>query len=168
MDFLSERNIEMHKEYMNTLCLRYSMFEKSYPELSGCNAKDVQRLKIRKSERDAAQELLCEIEAHKIFFSSFGKRNSKSERICREFGSEAALLYKVFCECEKVNSGFLLIYEEYGKIKLFCGNDYKRIICEKNVFLSVDLCEHAYFFDYFFDKKAYLAGAISHLDLRKL
>ena len=102
------------------------------------------------------------------FFSSFSKRNQRSERICREFGSEASFLHRVFCECERVNSGFLLVYEEYGRIKLFCGNDYKRIICENKVLLAVDLCEHAYFFDYFFDKRAYLTGAISYLDLRKL
>ena len=30
MDFLSDRNIEMHRQYLNTLTLRYQLFEKSY------------------------------------------------------------------------------------------------------------------------------------------
>ena len=71
MNFLSERNIEMHKEYLNTLLCRYKIFEKSYPELSGKDISQIYRTKIINSERDAAIKLLSEILAHKIYFSSF-------------------------------------------------------------------------------------------------
>ena len=70
MRFLSERNIEMHKEYLNTLILKYSVFEKSYPAILGKDINGIHKTRISTSEREEAARLYSEILMHKIYFSS--------------------------------------------------------------------------------------------------
>lgn len=165
MEFLSERNIELHKEYLNNLILKYKIFEKSYPDLIGIKLDAIHKVKIPYYEREAAEKLLSEILAHKIFFTSFGKRNLRSERIKRQFGSESVFLYELLTECRKVEAGFLLVYEDNGKISFYIGREYGKILRCKKVRLALDLCEHAYFYDYGFNREAYASAAISCFDL---
>ena len=168
MRFLSERNIEMHREYLNGLILKYRIFEKSYPELSGCNIDGIYKAKIPFSERIEAANLYSEILAHKTYFSSFGNRNSKSERIKNEFGSVAQFLYEIREHSKHSEHGFLLIYDDKGKLGIYCGAQYEKILRFKKVLLALDLCEHAYFYDYGFKKDEYVLSAISHFDLNKV
>lgn len=164
MEFLSERNVELHREYLNNLILKYRIFEKSYPELVGVRLDGIHKAKIPYYEREEAEKLLSEIEVHKIFFSSFGKRNLRSERIKREFGSESQFLYQLLTECRKADTGFLLIYEDNGKISFYTGSEYGKILKHKRVKLALDLCEHAYFYDYGFNRDSYISAAISFFD----
>ena len=168
MKFLSERNVEMHREYLNNLILKYKIFEKSYPELIGCDINGIYKTKIRISEREAAANLFSEIQAHKIYFSSFEKRNSASLRIKNQYGSVAAFLYAVREMAKESRHGFLLIYEDREKIGIYCGEEYEKILRCKKVLLALDLCEHAYFYDYGFNKEDYLVNAISYFDLGKI
>ena len=168
MDFLSENNIEMHKSYLNGLMLNYNIFEKSYPELVSLDIAGIYKTRIKYSEKEKAAALLSEIIAHKIYFSSFSRQNLVSERITKEFGSIAEFLYEISEACSKVKTGFLLIYDLHGRVGLYCGDEYQKVLGEKNVILALDLCEHAYFYDYGFERKKYVMNAISHFDLRKL
>ena len=168
MKFLSERNLEMHKEYLNDLMLKYRIFEKSYPELSGADIDGICKSKIRKDEKDAAVKLFSEILAHKIYFSSFDGRNSPCERIKHEYVSVGSFLYDLKEKCNECKAGFLLIYEDRGRILYYCGADYEEILRYKKVILALDLCEHAYFYDYGFKKKDYIINAISYFDLCKI
>ncbi len=164
MEFLSERTLELHKEYLNGLILKYAIFEKSYPELLGAGLDGIQRAKISRSEREEAEKLFLEILAHKIYFSSFGKRNLTSERIKAEFGSEAVFLYQLSEASKKAETGFLLIYEDNGKISFYCGENYRNVLKNKRVKLALDLCEHAYFYDYGFNRETYIYAAVSSFD----
>ena len=47
-------------------------------------------------------------------------------------------------------------------------DDLTGVFLKYDVRLAVDLCEHAYFYDYGFDKKSYLKAALSSLDLSKI
>lgn len=168
MRFLSERNIEMHREYLNTLKLKYSIFEKSYPALVGVNISEICKIGIKTSERDAAIRLYSEIFLHNLYFSSFSERNLCSERIKNQYGSVASFLYLVKEECKKADRGFLLVCDGGRDISFNTVTDYGRILWNKNPILALDLCEHAYFYDYGFDRERYVLEAISHFDLSKI
>ncbi len=168
MNFLSDRSLEMHKEYQNDLILKYRIFEKSYPELKNSDINGIYKSRIQRSERAAAAKLYSEILAHKIYFSSFTEHNSPCERIKREYGSVAGFLYVIKEKCRECDGGFLLIYDDRGRIFAYCGRDYEKILSSKNVVLALDLCEHAYFYDYGFKKEDYVINAISHFDFSKI
>lgn len=168
MRFLSERNIEMHKEYLNTLILKYNVFLKSYPELTGRDVKGIFKTRIPRRERAEAEKLYSEIVAHKLYFSSFSDRNISSERIKKEYGSVASFLYFIAEECKKADKGFLFICDDGKSLSAFAAEYSEDILRTKNAVLALDLCEHAYFYDYGFDKESYILNAISHFDLRKI
>ena len=96
MEFLSVRNLEIHKEYYNDLKLKYSVFEKSYVELKGKSLNDIPRCRIRSEERKKAFLLRAEIDAHELFFSSFKNRNTVCPQINKEWGSLQNFLYTIF------------------------------------------------------------------------
>lgn len=168
MRFLSDRNIEMHKEYYNTLILRYRIFEKSYPELLGRDINGIYKAKIPYYEREEAAKLYSEILSHKIYFSSFSERNLSSERIKKEYGSVASFLYFVGEESKKISTGFLFICDSGNKISVNYSRDCERILRTEKAVLALDLCEHAYFYDYGFDREKYVLSAISHFDFDKI
>ena len=168
MNFLSERNIELHKLYLNDLSLKYSIFEKSYSELKSASLSAISKVRIKREEREAAYMLKAEIMAHKLFFSSFQIENLRSPILCCQFGSEAQFMYEMSNACQRCEGGFLLIYREGDKIKSFCGREYQKIMETKKPALCLDLCEHAYFYDYGFDKKSYILNALRNFDYSKL
>lgn len=168
MRFLSDRNIEMHKEYLNTLILKYSIFEKSYPELKGLDINGIYRVKLPLSEREAAARLYAEIQAHKLYFSSFSERNLTSDRIKREYGSVPSFLYFLSEECKKVRQGFLFVCDSGKRISVHAAEDCVKLLRSERTVLALDLCEHAYFYDYGFEKDKYVLNAISHFDLGKI
>ena len=168
MNFLSERNLEMHKEYLNNLMLKYAIFEKSYPALRDADVKAIPKLKIKESEKREAIALLSEILAHKLYFSSFGKPNSKNEEIRKGFGSEAGLLYSLFCEINKYDGGMLFLYRDGKNLSYTVTRDYSSIFLSRSPLLALDICEHAYFYDYGFDRRSYVLNSLSHLDLTRI
>ena len=168
MKFLSERNLEMHKAYLNELMLKYRIFEKSYGELIGKNLDGIYKLNLQREEKVLAAKLFAEISAHKIYFDSFGERNTSSDRVKRKFGSVGQFLYEITEKCKAHCSGFLLIYENGNKIETYCGDEYENILRRKKVTLALDLCEHAYFYDYGFGKEEYVKNAVTHFNLSKL
>ena len=168
MNFISERNREMHGEYFNALKLKYRIFEKSYQELCGADLKGVLRARIPLGERENAAKLYSEILAHKIFFESFGERNTKSERIKREYGSVSSFLFEIFSKAKDSDCGFLFIYEDGGGIAYSFESDLVGFFRKRMPTLALDLFEHSYFYDYGFKKEDYIMNAISYLDLTKL
>jgi UDP-N-acetylglucosamine--N-acetylmuramyl-(pentapeptide) pyrophosphoryl-undecaprenol N-acetylglucosamine transferase len=70
-EFLSEENIDLHREYVRQKKLKYSIIEGSVPEFKGAEVKDIYRMKISARDKTDAIDLLSEITAHDIFFSSF-------------------------------------------------------------------------------------------------
>ena len=171
MEFLSCHSIGSHCEYLNTLRLRLSVFEASYPCLVGADNKKIARLSLPRGEKERVLALRADILAHEVFFDSFvkcGEPCPQSGIIGEQYGSEARFLYGLMT-LARDESGFLLIYlNRHGRAEAYAGADYRGIALRHNVKLAVDLFEHAYFTDYGFDKEKYLSKALSMLNLSRL
>ena len=59
--FLSEENVKKHLEHFRNLRLRFSVLEKSIPELKGKDISAVSKLSISRKIKDEALELLWPI-----------------------------------------------------------------------------------------------------------
>ena len=170
MDFLSEQSEYMHREYLRKLKLEYSIFEKSYPEIVGKNCREILycRAISKRAEREEAVNLKAEILAHELFFSSFSTPNQSSVSIKKYFGSQASFLYELSERCMKTG-GFMLLYvDTIGKIGTYAGNQYTKVFLDNRPILAIDLFEHAYFYDYGFDKRSYVNTALQHLNFASI
>lgn len=169
MDFISRTNYDLHKEYLRSLKLQMSIFEKSYPGMTGKSCRDILKLPIKRSEREEAAALKADILAHELYFSSFSSANTASSVLRDAYGSEAAFLYELSCAALK-SEGFLFVhYDKTGGIRWkSCSKSIEMFSSGLIPILALDLCEHAYFCDYFFDKAGYVKAALSHLDLSKI
>ncbi len=169
MDFVSQTTYELHREHLRQLRLQMSIFEKSYPEMVGKNCKEILKLPIKRPEREAAAALLADILAHELYFSSFSKTHAPSTAIRRAFGSEANFIYQLTRAAENSLGFAFVLLDRYGTPALSVHTEpISAFLSSGTPILAVDLCEHAYFYDYFFDKAAYLRAALSHLDLSKI
>ena len=165
MIFLSERNVEIHKSYFNNLILRYRIFEKSYKQIKNKSIRELVNLRLKHSEKAELIKLKAEIDAHKMYFSSFADTNRFNAAIRHQYGSEAQFFYDLTEYIKTLEYGFVFVYYENGIIKYGGGSDYAELIVKKDVRLSIDLCEHAYFTDYGFDRTEYIKNAVKMLDL---
>lgn len=171
MRFLSCESNDFHKEHLNTLKLRLSVFEASYSSVHGADYRKISGLRIPRSEKCEILALKAEIEAHELFFNSFvenSERCCKNEIISGIYGSEVKFLYDVLRYAID-KSGFLIFYlKRSSSIGVYAGPDYARVLMHNDARLAVDLFEHAYFTDYGFDKEKYLSRALSNLNLSML
>lgn len=169
MVFVSKNNLELHREYLNTLKLQYSIFEKSYPVIKGKSCAELAKSSLNKAERNEALRLKCEITAHELFFDSFGEGKGASAQISKGWGSEANFLYELFNACMKSTEGFLVVfYDNKQRLGYVAGTEYIKAIAGATPCLALDLCEHAYFLDYCFNKDKYIKNALSNFNLSRL
>ena len=168
MKCLTEQNLSLHKEYLRELKLRLAVLEKSFPSGNTETLKDVRRLPLNSEEREAWRRLKAEVLAHEIYFSSFGKSGTPSESVREKYGSEASFLYTLYEECMKAKGGFLFIWKSNRGVEFFVTDEYSDLLERYTPILALDLCEHAYFNDYLYDKKAYIQASLRELDLSKL
>ena len=165
-EFLSEESISLHKEYVRQKRLKYSILESYLPELRGASVADLFRLRMGKKDRADALSLLPEIVLHDVFFSSFcEEKNPSSRAIAELYGSEASFLNVLYRLALKHPYGFIGIGRR-ASVCVFSG-DAEALRYDAPL-LAIDLCEHAYFPDYGFDRERYLVEALSHLDLKKI
>ena len=165
MNFLSEANVALHKEYLRTLKLKRVIFEKSYSGISDVGFKREYELNIPRSEKDELFELNRKIISHELFFSSFGASGRRCEAVKNAYGSEAKFLYVLLCGCLESRGEFMYIFlDKNGEIRF--TDDYRKLKVIPKI--AVDLCEHAYFYDFGFDRHEYLRKALSRLDLLKI
>ena len=165
--FLDEESIKIHKEYTEDLRLKYSILEKSIDGIKGKSPRELLRMHLHKRDRDVTVELLSEIRLHTLFFSSFtDEENQASHSVRAQYGSEAALLNLLYKEGVGASrGGFLCLYRINNQISYSHALDYKMLFLKSEPLLAIDLCEHAYFFDYGFRKGDYLINALKHLKL---
>ena len=167
-EFLSEDNLNLHISHMKNEAAKYSILEKSIPELSGVAIGDIMRLGIKKEEREEALTIASCVEAHKIYFDSFSRLNKKCERVRKYFGSEEKFLYEVF-ECARgEKDGFTFVFLDKRNRPRIESCAPRDGFAKHTPILALDLFEHAYFLDYAFEKEKYLRAAISRLDIEKL
>ena len=165
-EFLSEENIALHKEYVRQKRLKLSIIESYLPRLADINAEHIHSLRLDKKDKADVLALLPEITLHEVYFSSFAKEeNLHSETVTDIYGSDAAFLNRLYRAAVNSRYGFLTV----GRDASFAVvTDYPRAFVGGAPALAVDLCEHAYFLDYGFDRERYILSCLSHLDLRKI
>ena len=166
--FLSEESISLHKEYCRTLKAKYAILEKSFPCIEGKDVKTISKMKIDRASKNEILKLKAEVACHDVFFDSFGGRYQDSEIIRAQYGAIPTFFNTLSEIAMGVPHGFLIINERREEFGIYCGNDYVNVIANAKPYLAIDLCEHAYFMDYSFDKRSYILNALSVLDLNKL
>ena len=167
--FLSEESIALHKEYVRDLKLRYSILEKSIDGIKGKNCNEILSLRL---ERDCARDimmLLPEIELHNMFFSSFSiNANNTSSVVRKQYGNESEFLSEMYKAGMSLNHGFLAVLQNRSKLEILPVFDYFDVVGKGRLVIALDICEHVYFSDYGFNKKAYLINAIRYLNLSRI
>jgi superoxide dismutase len=164
--FLSEANIKEHLSYHRTLKNKYSIIEKSYPQLKGKCIEQLLKLNVKRQIKNEAFELLCKIRAHEIYFSSFSAEVKPSPLIRKHYFSENSFVYEMKMAALSREYGYLYVYSDFKGVPRFrCVREMGEVFIKDRPKLLVDLYEHAYFADYGFNYPLYLDGALSHLDL---
>lgn len=171
--FLSGESIREHKEYLDLLKLRFSILRESEPRLDGKDHRQIGKLPIEREIAKEAAGLSAQIAAHELFFDSFSAKRAFCPPIAARYGSENQFLYEVLRAAKeeaKNRSEFLIVGRERRKrgdrIRIAGGDLLSAMLSCEPIF-AIDLCEHAYFGDYKFDKERYLLRAVSYLNLQK-
>lgn len=162
-NFLSEENINLHKEYLQNLKLKYSILEKSDAKIKGVPLSELYTLKVPREIRSEAVSLMEKIKLHEVYFSSFCEEFYNCERIKREFGSADNFAYLLLEISRKTDEDFVVAYLERGKIKISPFKNAGRL---QKPYIAIDLYEHAYFLDYKFNKEEYLRNAIYRINYK--
>lgn len=166
--FISEESVNLHKKYLEDLKLKYSILEKSIPEIKDMDMRSLQNARIKHYKKEV-MELKYNIMCHDLYFSSFGQEYQSSEVVKKLYRSEASFLYELYnmAKCCK-NGGFLLICVEKGKIYTHIGHNMFDAYIRQTPVLAIDLCEHTYFLDYEFNKDLYIERALKYINLNKI
>lgn len=164
--FLSERNIELHKRYLNDCLSKISILKKSTDNLSD-NIKDLRSSKVNKDIKREAYELYFNRDMHELYFKSFVKDPQPSSVVRRCYGTENNFVYELYRFAKGSRGEFIAVYlDRRGNVRF---DDARRVLSSGyDPQLAVDLCEHAYFLDYGYDREKYLTNALSGLNLAML
>ena len=162
--FLSDEAIALHKEYLRHLKLRYSVLEKSIPEIVGKDIRSMYKMRLGK-EKDEILGLKREIQYHEVFFESFGAGYQTSDAVKKKYVTEASFLYEVYLSGSGRDVSFIIIYVKNGEIKIDAVYTPMQIPPQIEPILVIDCCEHAYFLDFGFNKDAYLKSLMPYLNL---
>lgn len=160
--FLSEEAIFLHKDYLNDLRLRYSVMEKSFPEIKNADLRRL--LKMRHRYKNEIISLKAEIICHELFFDSFGDAYQGSSAVRECFRTEASFLYEV-SEASNHGACYTVISHEKGKVSVIPITNATDVFKIRNPLLCIDLHEHSYFLDYGFNKDRYISNLLPYLKL---
>ncbi len=166
--FLSRNNILKHKEYANTLLCKHTVMEKSIPKIVGRTPAQIYRMRL---SFDTKKEILGNIAdylSHVTFFDSFSKNDTFCPEIKGQFLSENDFCYRALEYAKGVDYGFMYVFKDKkGKIRFASSCNTLAYISFVPI-LALDVCEHAYFADYGYERTEYLKRAIARLNISKL
>ena len=166
IEFLSEENVSLHREYLRNLKSRYSILEKSDARLSKKTLFELYRLSIPKAVKEEAILLKKEIYLHEAYFSSFCKipKEVVNTKVKIGFGSFNNMLFEAFSLAKEAD-GFLILCEGQRGLCLYKSTSLYQL---PPVILALDLAEHAYFLDYHYKKEEYIRAALAFWDGEKI
>lgn len=166
--FLSEESLLLHRGYLEGLSARYSVMEKCYPYIKGKELCELARIRNGRlgEDKKGILRLKAEITCHKIYFSSFGDKYQTSPTVKEKYKSEASFLYELYNKCIFSDAKFCVLGIDRGNIYTEEIFDYIDILHLARPLLAIDLCEHAYFEDYKFDRNAYIENAVSRINIK--
>ena len=165
--FVSEEALFLHREYLNTLKLKYSVIEKSIPQIQNMSVRDIVK-KRNLRYKDEIIALRSDILCHELFFDSFSDKYQSSEAVRKAYRTEASFIYELLEMGKEGNLKFLVVCIEGGVVGVRGLCEASQIMKIANPMLCIDLCEHSYFLDYGFSKEKYLLNLLPHLKLSVL
>ncbi len=167
--FLSEQAIFAHKEYVRTLRMKYSILEDSIPDIKNADIDKIRALRINNRDKEEALSLLGEIKCHDMYFTSFDADMGLNSPLARrQYGSEDALAMCILYEAMKKDVKFVSTGIKQGRISIHASKDYHTHFDIHTPKLMIDVEEHAYFWDFGFDKERYVKSALLYLNLANL
>lgn len=167
--FLSEENIKRHIEHLRMLRLKYSVIEKSVPELKGKGIKELSKMRIDRGLKEEAVDLLWDIQSHDLFFDSFCENPIWLDEIRKNNGSRECLIHNIIIQAEGKNYGYIYVYlDKHNKITINYTDHFDGAFVKYEPRLCIDLFEHTYFNDYGFNKEKFLRNALGYLYTNKL
>lgn len=166
LEFLSERNVDLHREYLENCRMRLSILEKSGYSISGKSYPELFRARLGNA-KDEILPLACEVYLHELYFDSFGMAGECAECLKSSYRSVAGFLYELERAAMAADGGFLLVTRGQRGVDFSHNTSFAKPIRYEPC-LAIDLAEHAYFLDYGFDKLSYVRAALSRLRLSKL
>ena len=168
-EFLSESSIELHREYLRQTRLKYSILEKSIKGLKEAKIADITRQNLGRKDKQDSLYLLGEVLGHELFFDSFGEVTyPPCPPAEARFGSSAALLNEIYKCASALRYGYVGVCISRRDIRVEGAELGYQLYEYGEPILVLDVCEHAYFADYAFDKEKYLLRAIPYLALGKI
>lgn len=170
LPFVSEENYAKHKAEVEKRRLRLHVLEKNCPEAPRLDAAGIMRRQRRIPDAVSMASLRADVDLHRLYFDSFSERVMIPSTAAKSFfGSEAALLSSMLREGMKLAYGFVcLVRDKRGVLSVRASSELLQLYDNAQPILAVDVCEHAYYGDYGFDKERYLKAALPHLRLNVL
>lgn len=167
LPFVSELSFGEHFAYRRRLAARLSLLKKSFPGKEALGTEEILSARLFGVQRQMLP-LAREILLHDVYFSSFSEGREKASPALRRYASAAAFRYELLQTARQARDGFLCIFSDRrgeGRFEIASPPDFAFSVCPC---LAVDLAEHAYFYDFGFDREKYLVEAISRLNLSLL
>ncbi len=154
---------------MRTLNHKISVIEKSYPALFGKSPEMLLKMHLpRECEREV-RELAIDYISHKTYFSSFADNDRPCPAVKKYYSSENALLYEILELAKGSREGFIYIFSSVNSKPVIIHSEKCRdAFIKHSPKLALDICEHAYFSDYGFQRDLYLRNAVARIDIAKL
>ncbi len=166
LEFLSERNLQLHSEYLENCRMRLSILEKSGYSIGGKSYPELFRARLG-GARDEILPFAREVYLHELYFDSFGMVGECAECLKSSYRSVAGFLYELERAAMAADGGFLLVTRGKSGVSISHNTGITSGM-RAEPRLAIDLAEHAYFLDYGFDKLSYVRAALSRLRLSKL
>ena len=166
-EIVSDKTLLLHKGYLEKQKLKYSVCEKSYPCIKGKGIGEINKMRsIARGDKENITSLSCDIILHETYFQSFGREYQSSEVVRKLYRTETSFLYTVYEASMQSDGGFVVIRAERDKIIIDCVSQPSKLL--NKPILAVDICEHAYFYDFGFEKEKYLERVLPRLNLNML
>lgn len=165
LQFISEGALKRHRDHATSLCLREQVLRKGPPR-DDRTLIELYRRRTREDTRALYEEAVASA-SHTLYFSSFCVYPSVGDAFCRFCGGLTSFFHRL-CEEAAAAHAFLYIGTDRGG-RLHTAEDIGSFLRQGCLpTLALDVCEHAYFLDYGFDRTSYIRAAVGHLDVGRL
>ncbi len=167
--FLSKENINKHFEHLRQAKLKFSVLEKSFPEINGVYMNKLKSASIDRRVKNYAIWLLKYIKSHDLFFNSFSLARSRCDNIKKYYSSRERFIYEIFELAKSNDNGFVFAYIDRKRgPQISFSSDFAEPFTKYDPILALDIYEHTYFADYGFAKDKFLNNALSYLNVEML
>ena len=163
-----EEQKEMHRDYLRNLNMKYSIMTDGIPILKNISIEQIKKSNLCRADKDEAVGYASKIKCHELFFDSFGDERGSVEEVYREYGSVDSFKYEIYLKCRSLDYGFVSIGVDSRGAYILSSEISSEHFNRRSPILCIDMCEHAYYGDYGFDKERYIFNLLKYINLSKL